>query len=77
MGRTHDRTLRGERLRLGVPHSHWKTTSVVGALTTPFVLSGLINRDAFEASVDRVLTRERRAGDLGYRSSQRGPWREP
>jgi DDE superfamily endonuclease len=60
MARTHGRARRGERLRVGVPHGHWKTTTVVAALTLrgmigPFVLSGPINRDAFEAYVERVL----------------------
>jgi transposase len=49
MARTHGRAPRGERLRAGVPHGHWKTTTVVAALTlrgmiAPFVLSGPINR---------------------------------
>jgi hypothetical protein len=52
MARRHGRCLRGERLRLGLPHGHWKTTTFVGALTlrgfiAPFVLDGPINRDAF------------------------------
>jgi transposase len=54
MARTHGRASRGERLRVGIPHGHWKTTTVVAALSlrgmlTPFVLSGPINRDALEA----------------------------
>ena len=51
MTRSHGRCLRGQRLRMGGPHGHWKTTTFVGALTlrgmiAPFVLSGPINRDA-------------------------------
>jgi hypothetical protein len=34
MARTHGRCPRGERLRVGVPHGHWKTTTLVAALTT-------------------------------------------
>ena len=54
MARTHGRAPRGMRLRVGVPHGHWKTTTVVAALTlrgmiAPFVLSGPINRVAYEA----------------------------
>jgi hypothetical protein len=69
MARTHGRAPRGERLRVGVPHGHWKTTIVVAGLTlrgivAPFVLSGPINRDAFEAYVDRVLVPELRPGDI-------------
>jgi hypothetical protein len=69
MARTHGRALRGERLRVGVPHGHWKTTTVVAALTlrgmiAPFVLSGPINREAFEAYVEQVLVPELRPGDI-------------
>jgi transposase len=81
MARTHGRALRGERLRVGVPHGHWKTTTVVAALTlrgivAPFVVSGPINRDAFEAYVERVLVPELRPGDIVVMdnlSSQKGP----
>jgi hypothetical protein len=60
MARTHGRAPRGQRLRVGVPHGHWETTTVVAALTlrgmiAPFVLSGPINREAFEAYVERVF----------------------
>lgn len=34
MARTHGRCPRGERLRVGVPHGHWKTTTFVAGLTT-------------------------------------------
>ena len=56
MARTHGRCRRGERLRVGVPHGHWKTTTFVAGLTTrgmiaPFVLGGPINRNAFEGVV--------------------------
>jgi len=54
MVRTHGWAPRGERLRAGAPHGHWRTTTFVGALTlrgmiAPFVLNGPINRIAFEA----------------------------
>ena len=69
MARRHGRCRRGERLRVGVPHGHWKTTTFVGALTlrgfiAPFVLDGPINRDAFETYVEKVLVPELRAGDI-------------
>ena len=81
MARTHGRAPRGERLRVGVPHGHWKTTTVVAALTlrgmiAPFVLSGPINRDAFEAYVARILVPELRPGDIVVMdnlSSHKGP----
>ena len=60
MARTHGRCRRGEHLRMGFPHGHWKTTTFAGALTVrgmiaPFALPGAINRDAFEAYVEQVL----------------------
>lgn len=63
MARTHGRCRRGERLRAGVPHGHWKTTTCVAALTTrgmiaPWVLDGPINRAAFEVYVEKVLVPE-------------------
>jgi transposase len=81
MARTHGRCLRGERLRMGFPHGHWKTTTFVAGLTlrgmiAPCVLSGPINRDAFETYVERVLVPELRPGDIVVMdnlSSHKGP----
>jgi transposase len=81
MTRRHGRCARGERLRIGVPHGHWKTTTFIGALTmrgfiAPFVLDGPINRDAFEAYVEQVLVRELSPGNLVIMdnlSSHKGP----
>jgi len=69
MARRHGRCPRGERLQVGVPHGHWKTTTFVGALTlrgfiAPWVLNGPINRDAFETYVGKVLVPELRKGDI-------------
>jgi transposase len=81
MARTHGRCRRGERVRMGMPHGHWRTTTFVSALTlrgmiAPFVLSGPINRDAFEAYVEQVLIPELRPGDIVIMdnlSSHKGP----
>jgi transposase len=81
MARTHGRCRRGERLRVGVPHGHWKTTTFVGALTTcgmiaPWVLDGPINRVAFETYAEKVLGPELRPGDIVIMdnlSSHKGP----
>ena len=59
----------GERLRMGIPHGHWKTTTFVAGLRSdgiaaPFVLDGPINRRRFEHYVERVLVPELRAGDI-------------
>ena len=69
MARTHGRCARGERLRSGVPHGHWKTTTFVAGLrlsgiAAPFVLDGPINRDAFQTYVDQVLVPELAPGDI-------------
>jgi hypothetical protein len=69
MARTHGRCRRGERVRVGIPHGHWKTTTFVAGLTTrgmiaPFVLDGPINRLAFETNAERVLVPELRQGDV-------------
>jgi transposase len=81
MARTHGRCARGERLRIGFPHGHWKTTTFVGALTlrgfiAPMVLDGPINRIAFETYVASVLVPELRPGDvvvMDNLSSHKGP----
>ncbi len=81
MARRYGRALRGRRLRLGVPHGGWKTTTVVAGLPTsgvvaPFVLDGPINRAAFEAYVEKVLVPELRPSDvviLDNLSSHKGP----
>ena len=81
MARTHGRCPRGERLRVGVPHGHWKTTTFVAGLRTggiaaPFVLDGPINRVAFETYVAKVLVPELQLGDIVVMdnlSSHKGP----
>ena len=60
---------RGERLRAGIHHDHWKTTTFVSTLTlrgviSSLVLNGPINRIAFEAYVEQVLIPELRPGDI-------------
>ena len=69
MARRHGRCRRGERLRVGVPHGHWKTTTFVAGLrrdglVAPFVLDGPINRAAFETYVEKVLVLELSPGDI-------------
>lgn len=67
MERLRGRTPRGERLRAGVPHGHWKTATFVAGLqldgiAAPFVLDGPINRDAFQVYIDQVLVPEFQLG---------------
>ena len=69
MARKHGRARRGQRLRMGAPHGHWKTTTFVGALridgmTAPMALDGPINSLAFQACVDQVLAPELKPGDV-------------
>lgn len=81
MARLRGRARKGERLRAGIPHGHWKTTTFVAGLridgiAAPMVLDGPINRDAFQAYVDQVLVPELRHGDvviMDNLSSHKGP----
>lgn len=81
MARRHGRAPRGQRLRVGMPHGHWKTTTFVAGLTqdgmiAPFVLDGPINREAFETYVERVLVPTLRPGNvvvMDNLSSHKGP----
>ena len=81
MTRTRGRILAGERLRAGVPYSHWKTTTFIAGLritgmVAPLVLDGPINRRAFEAYIAQFLVPELRPGDIVIMdnlSSHKGP----
>ena len=69
MTRSHGRCPKGERLRMGFPHGHRKTTTLVAGLrmtgmVAPMVLDGPINGDWFEAYVSQVLVPELRPGDI-------------
>ena len=59
---------KGHRLRVGVPHGRWKTTTVVAGLrlsgmVAPMVLDGPINGAAFQAYGEQVLVPELKRGD--------------
>ncbi len=81
MARRYARAPRGERLRVGVPHGHWKTTTFVAGLrrdglVAPWVIDGAINREAFETYVEKVLVPELRRDDvviMDNLSSHKGP----
>ena len=69
MARRYGRAPRGERLRVGVPHGHWKTTTFVAGLrrdglVAPWVIDGAINREAFETYVEKMLVPELRRDDV-------------
>jgi len=81
MARRQGRSPRGERLRMSVPHGHWKTTTVIAGLRTsgimaPFVIDGAVDRCVFETWVQKVLLPELRPGDIVVMdnlSSHKGP----
>ena len=81
MARRHGRCPRGERLRMSVPHGHWKTTTFIAGLRSsgivaPYVVDCPVNRDIFEARVEQALLRELRPGDIVIMdnlSSHKGP----
>ena len=59
----------GERLRAGVPHGHWRTTTFVSGLRlsgidAPMLIDGAINGESFLAYVQQVLVPTLRPGDL-------------
>ena len=69
MGRTHGRCPKGERLRMALPHGHWKTTTLVVALSAkgivaPMVVDRAINRAWFEAYVEQILAPILIPGDI-------------
>ena len=69
MARTHGRAPRGERLRMSVPHGHWRTTTFVGALrlsgmTAPMVTDGPINGEIFQLYVSEFLVPTLQSGDI-------------
>ena len=81
MARRHGRCPRGQRLRMSVPHGHWKTTAFIARLRSsgivaPYVVDCPVNRDIFEAWVEQALLRELRPGDIVIMdnlSSHKGP----
>lgn len=81
MARRRGRAPRGERLRIGIPHGHRKTTTFVAGLrldgiVAPFVIDGAINRAVFETWVEKVLVPEPKTGDvvvMDNLSSHKGP----
>jgi hypothetical protein len=79
MARLRGRALKGERLRAGIPHGHWKTTTFVAGLrltgiVAPMVLDGPINRDAFLAYVNQVLVPELTPGDIVVMDNLSSHW---
>ena len=69
MARLYGRCARGQRLRAGIPHGHWKTTTFVAGLrlsgfTAPMVLDGPMSGPWFVAYVEHILAPTLRPGDV-------------
>lgn len=69
MARLRGRAPEGERLRAGVPHGHWRTTTFVaglrlGGIDAPMLIDGAINAASFLAYVEQVLVPTLRPGDV-------------
>ena len=81
MARIHGRCPRGERLRMSVPHGHWKTTTFIAGLRTsgivaPFVIDCPVNHEVFETWVEQCLVPRLQQGDvvvMDNLSSHKGP----
>jgi transposase len=69
MARLRGRAPKGERLRAGVPHGHWRTTTFVAGLRlsgidAPMLIDGAIDGESFLAYVRQVLVPTLHAGDV-------------
>jgi transposase len=68
MARLYGRAPRGERLRAGIPHGHWKRITFVAGLrptgmTAPMLLDGSINARTFLDYVTQILAPTLAPGD--------------
>lgn len=69
MTRLRGRALRGERLIAKVPHGHWSTSTLIGALDIRGVrcstlVDGPVNGEIFQAFVDQVLCPQLKPGEI-------------
>jgi transposase len=69
MVRTHGRCPRGQRLLSSAPAGHWKTTTMLAAISldgvdAPWTLDGAIDADAFLVYVERVLVPTLGGGEI-------------
>ena len=69
MARMRGRAPKGERLRAGVPHGHWRTTTFgaglrLSGIDAPMLIDGAINGESFLAYVRQVLVPTVRTGDV-------------
>jgi 2-dehydropantoate 2-reductase len=76
MTRLYGRAPVGERLVAKVPHGHWKTLTLVGALrvdgvTAPYVIDGAMDGAAFLAYVEQVLAPTLKQRDIVFMDNVR------
>jgi transposase len=69
LARLRGRCARGERLRAGIPHGHWRTTTFVAGLRlsgldAPMLIDGAMDGRAFLAYVRQALIPTLRPGDV-------------
>jgi transposase len=69
LARRYGRSRRGQRLDGPIPHGHWKSTTLVGALTSrgfvaPYVTDGAMNGAIFRAWVEQMLAPALVPGDI-------------
>lgn len=69
MTRLRGRSLRGSRLVSYAPAGHWQTTTLIAALDAAGIrcsmaVDGAVNRNVFEAFVEKVLTPSLKTGDI-------------
>lgn len=69
MTRLRGRCVRGERLVDKVPHGHWMTTTLIGAMGIDGVrcamnVDGPVNTDVFETFIEKVLCLTLKPGDI-------------
>ncbi len=69
MTRNYGRAPRGERVREGTPHSHWRTVTMLAALTrrglqAPMTIESPTDGDVFRAYLEQVLCPQLRPGQV-------------
>ena len=69
MARLRGRSPRGQRCRAGVPHGHWKTTTLIAGLrldglTAPMVVDGAMDGEMFTAYAEMILAPTLSEGDI-------------
>ena len=69
MTREYGRSLRGERLKGSAPFRRWGNRTLIaglscGGIVAPWVISGAMDRDAFDSCIEKVLIPELEPGSV-------------